>query len=162
MTFVLQSGVKSKTFVFLTALSERDSVCKISNIVFRTRPLHSRCGNLVFEHQRHLNIWESGRKIVNCGLKNNDPRLSQTREVFVCHSSDPLVGVIKVDQQKLGMSLQFFFVLFGFRLQRRKKNHVYFFYYLLWNHDILKISLQHTPFQPSFGEKHQKLCHQHK
>ena len=31
----------------LTALSDRDSVCKMSNMVFNTRPLHSRWGNLV-------------------------------------------------------------------------------------------------------------------
>ncbi len=33
--------------VILTALSDRESVCKMSNMVFNTRPLHSRWGNLV-------------------------------------------------------------------------------------------------------------------
>lgn len=44
-------------------------------------------------------------------------RLSQTREIFVCHSADSLVGVIKVDQQELSVSLQFFLMLFGLWLK---------------------------------------------
>lgn len=55
-------------------------------------------------------------------MKLNDyySRLSQTREVFVRHSADPLVGVVKVDQQELCMSLQFLLMLFGLWLKHEK------------------------------------------
>lgn len=43
-------------------------------------------------------------------------RLSQARQVFVCHSPDPLVCVVKVDEQKLGMPFQFLLMFFGLRL----------------------------------------------
>lgn len=40
--------------LILTALSDRDSVCKMSNMVFNTRPLQSRWGNLVkIKHMRN-------------------------------------------------------------------------------------------------------------
>lgn len=35
-------------------------------------------------------------------------RLSQARQVFVSHPSDPLVDVIEVDQKELSVSLQLF------------------------------------------------------
>lgn len=53
-------------------------------------------------------------------LIDSDSRLSQTREVFVCHSADPLVGVVKVDQQELGMTLQLFFMFFGLCLKTQE------------------------------------------
>lgn len=40
--------------LILTALSERESVCRMSNMVFNTRPLQSRWGNLA----KSKEIWK--------------------------------------------------------------------------------------------------------
>lgn len=31
-------------------------------------------------------------------------RFSQTRQIFVCHSADPLVDMVEVDQEKLSVA----------------------------------------------------------
>lgn len=38
--------------LILTAHSESESVCKMSSMVFNTRPLHSRWGNLAEKNQQ--------------------------------------------------------------------------------------------------------------
>lgn len=95
----------------------------MSNMVFNTRPLQSRWGNLVdvkhminrihTVHNMMGKTWRQTRFL-------DHSRLSQTREVFVRHSADPLVGVVKVDQKELGMSLQFLFMLFSLGLKTWK------------------------------------------
>ena len=44
-------------------------------------------------------------------------RFSQAGQIFVSHSSDPLVDVVEVDQEELSMSFQLLLVGFGFWLK---------------------------------------------
>lgn len=47
--------------------------------------------------------------------------IHQTRQVLVSHSAYPLVNVVEVHQQKLGMPLQLLFILLGLGLEREEK-----------------------------------------
>ena len=82
--------------LILTALSDRESVCKMSNMVFNTRPLQSRWGNLVeVKHMKNrihavYNMMEKnvGRKsswIIKTHVSANPDRyLSATLRILLC------------------------------------------------------------------------------
>lgn len=101
----------------LTALRDRDSVCRMSSMVFSTRPLHSRWGNLRTDVRAHgetvrFNALQSGRSRVSKRIS----RFSQAGQIFVGHSADPLVDVVEVDQQELSVAFKLLLVGFGLLL----------------------------------------------
>lgn len=104
----------------LTALRDRERVCRMSSIVFKTRPLQSRWGNLVEVKKMRNGI----QTVFDMVGKEAHSRLSQTRKVLVRHSADPLVDVVEVDQQELSVALQLLLVGLGFGLKmiRRRRD----------------------------------------
>jgi len=49
-----------------------------------------------------------------------DSRFSQAGQVLVGHPADPLVDVVEVDQQELGVALQLLLVGLGFGLKEKE------------------------------------------
>lgn len=44
-------------------------------------------------------------------------RFSQARQIFISHPADPLVDVVEVNQEELGVAFQLLLMSFGFRLK---------------------------------------------
>lgn len=111
--------LKTMTQVLLTALRDRERVCRMSSMVFRTRPLHNKWGNLQEEQKLCWLYWTWAQTVSQTVSLRVLLRFSQARQVLVSHSADPLVDVVKVDQQELGVAFELLLVGFGFCLMNR-------------------------------------------
>lgn len=86
----------------------------------------------------------------------SDSLIHQTRQVFISHSPYPLVNVVEVHQQKLGMALQLLFILLGLSLDREDR-----YCRLSRVPQQARMALWWAlPYLPSCSGRHQTLCQQ--
>lgn len=99
---------------WLTALRDRESVCRMSSMVRSTRPLHNRWGKLRTESKSELWTWNP-MKSVMCDAARL--RFSKAWQILVSHPANPLVDVVEVDQKELSMTFELLLMGFGFWLK---------------------------------------------